>query len=288
MNTRNPRTIILLLTLTALAVGVSPALGLDPLVELQQKRKEEADRRDSNIPGPKAADELLANQDWRNRMATQIALAIEACRYNGGAAKVEGPEVYMNDPARRRVGDLISALTMLKDPRVIPLIAPALRETSPGSDHGDFAIEPPQKEAAGALRTLAITKVITVADPKDSHDYIGWGKWWTENKLNFDEVPEPLKAIDEGRITKTFDPNSVAPEKKSSPETLAQSEAKKAQEAPAVASVPPPQATPDKLAPAVATVTRSGDTSMWFPIAAASAAILLALGIWFYSRTSRA
>ena len=113
-----------------------PARGLDPLVELEQKREEEANRRDSNTPGPKAADELLTNQDWRNRMATQIALAIEACRYTGplkeleakakalsakdpnGAATVaairavlaEQEKIDLADSARGRAGSLIGSL----------------------------------------------------------------------------------------------------------------------------------------------------------------------------------
>ena len=312
MKTRNPKIIIILLTLTALAVSVSPALGLDPMEEILQKRQAEGKRRDTNMPGPTAADELFANQDWRNRMATQIAMAIEGCRYTGpleelqikykqlrekdpdgaataevlGALRLEGAKAAMGDSARMKIAEMFSALERLNDPRVVPLIAPALRETSPGTYWDDSGVAPPQRVAAGVLRAFADRKVITIADPKQSWDYSGWGSWWKENKLDFDQVPEPLRAIDEGRITKTLDPNSVAPEGKPSPETLAQFEAKKALEVPAA----PPQATPEKPAPAVATstVTRSGDTSVWFPIAAASTAILLAAGIWFYSRTARA
>lgn len=301
---------------TAIAVSTMSAIGIDPDIQLGRTLTQ---HREKNNEGGTAADELFALPEWRNEMAKKIAkLVVMARDYPNGESRRDEqlkalqrlgdtPEVremmrkVVNDPlispgarmARTQLAQIFASLGQLRDARVVPLIAPALREDSKNAFYGDHSVRPPQQLAAQVLYDYDAMGIVKVPGKRESVESSFWRDWWKANRDNFDPVPDGLLAVDEGRARPPTEFEVMAEGLSGPPGQMQQSRNHRTTTEGTTSAAPPTaptaqQATP--VAPVPITppsLTASSGISFGVAVAAAACCLLLALGIWFYSRTTR-
>jgi hypothetical protein len=104
--------------------------------------------------------------------------------------------------------ELIEGLAYMRDQRVIRFIGPLLAVDGFVYDGGDFAAYPPEHVAAGAVRRLGRSGVVPVPEDVSEWNVPAARRWWADNRLRYGPIPERLKAIDGGSLSK---PNAGAP-----------------------------------------------------------------------------
>ncbi len=234
---------LLSLAVTPLVIAET-LIDADPVVELETALAEQRQRKD----GPKAADRLFSSEEWALRMSVLISSLLTDARISDdefNAFYRANPRVLgldeKNSPfgpprpgdhevgakigraseARRTIVSLFRLIFALRDPRVVPLITPALNETTPAIHYHDYSIDGPQNSAATNLKYLADQGVIA-AHGLSSGDVEGWRKWWSENKTQFGPVPAALRELGEAQAGNASAPPKIAP-KQSPGEALTRS-----------------------------------------------------------------